>query len=261
MPEIKVAFDNADAYERYMGRWSRAVGEKFLAWLDLPKSLRWLDVGCGSGAFSELVGERCAPKSLSGVDPSAAQIEFARSRTPNGDFRVADAMSLPHRDGEFDVVASALVLHFIPDRARAFAEMKRVAKPGSLVTGYTWERTAISDFAPYAPMMRAIHSLGVEPMQSPTVPEQSPEGLRASVQAAGLAGIEVSRIEASQTFRDFDDYWEIQTLTISPAGKTVAQLDEGQRARLRHVLLETLPAAADGTISYPARAVAFKARA
>jgi hypothetical protein len=98
-------------------------------------------------------------------------------------------------------------------------------------------------------------------MQSPTVPEQSPEGLRASVQAAGLAGIEVSRIEASQTFRDFDDYWEIQTLTISPAGKTVAQLDEGQRARLRHVLLETLPAAADGTISYPARAVAFKARA
>jgi ubiquinone/menaquinone biosynthesis C-methylase UbiE len=261
MPEIKVAFDNADAYERYMGRWSRAVGEKFLAWLDLLKSLRWLDVGCGSGAFSELVGERCAPKSLSGVDPSAAQIEFARGRIPNGNFRVADAMSLPHGDGEFDIVASALVLHFIPDRARAFAEMKRVAKPGGLVTGYTWERTAISDFAPYAPMMRAIRSLGVEPMQSPTVPEQSPEGLRASVQAAELTGIEVSRIEASQTFRDFDDYWEIQTLTISPAGKTVEQLDEVQRARLRHILLETLPAAADGTISYPARAVAFKARA
>jgi ubiquinone/menaquinone biosynthesis C-methylase UbiE len=135
-------------------------------------------------------------------------------------------MSLPHGDGEFDVVASALVLHFIPDRARAFAEMKRVTMPGGLVTGYTWERTATLDFAPYAPMMRAIRSLGVEPMQSPTVPEQSPEGLRASVQAAGLTSIEVSRIEASQTFRDFDDYWEIQTLTISPAGKTVAQLDE-----------------------------------
>jgi ubiquinone/menaquinone biosynthesis C-methylase UbiE len=261
MPEIKVAFDNASAYERYMGRWSQSAGEKFLAWLDPPKSLQWLDIGCGSGAFSDLVDRECAPKSLSGIDPSAQQIEFARSRVPNGDFRVADAMKLPHGDGEFDIVASALVLHFIPDRGKAFAEMKRVTRPRGFVTGYTWERTAASDFAPYAPMMRAIRSLGVEPMQSPTVPEQSLAGLQASVQAAGLNGVEVSRIEVSQTFRDFDEYWEIQTLTISPAGKTVAQLDKVQRARLREALLATLPIAMDGTITYPARAVAFKARA
>jgi SAM-dependent methyltransferase len=260
MKEITIAFDNADAYDRYMGRWSRAIGEKFLAWLAPPQNARWLDIGCGTGAFSELIAQRCAPQALSGIDPSTAQIDYARGKLSNADLRVADSMALPFGNGEFDIVASALVLHFIPDRGKALAEMKRVTRSGGLVSSYTWERTPTADFAPYGPMVRAIETIGAEAMRSPTVPEANLEGLQAAIQVAGFDDIVVSRIEASQSFRDFDDYWQTQTLPISPPGKSVAKLDDGQRARLRDTLRATLPTANDGSISYPARAVAFKAR-
>src|SRR5262249_3375913 len=115
MSEIKVTFDAADDYERFMGRWSRAIGAKFLAWLEPPNDARWLDVGCGTGAFSDLILRSCAPKSISAIDPAAAQIDYARKALPSVNFQVADSMSLPFGDSEFDVVASALVIHFIPD--------------------------------------------------------------------------------------------------------------------------------------------------
>jgi SAM-dependent methyltransferase len=261
MPEIRPAFDNADAYERYMGRWSRAIGEKFLTWLSPPKDTRWLDIGCGTGAFSELIAQHCAPKSLSGIDPSPQQTAFAQARLPKADIRVADSMALPFGDDEFDAVASALVLHFIPDRGKAFAEMKRVARLGALVAAYTWERSGTEDHAPYARMLRSFEAIGVEATRSPTVPEQQLDGLRACAEAAGLSDIATTRIEATQSFRNFDDYWEVQTLTVSPLGKAAAKLDEGQRARLRETMRGLLPIASDGSITYSARAVALKARA
>jgi SAM-dependent methyltransferase len=261
MPEIRPAFDDADAYERYMGRWSRAIGEKFLAWLAPPKGSRWLDIGCGTGAFSQLIAQHCAPKSLSGIDPSPQQIAFARAKLPQADLRVADSMALPFEDGGFDVVASALVLHFIPDRSKAFAEMKRVARRGGTIAAYTWERSATEDFAPYARMLRGFKAISVEPTRSPTVPEQQLEGLRASAAAAGLTDVAVTQIQAPQSFQNFDEYWEVQTLTVSPIGKAVAKLDEAQRARLREAMRGLVPVASDGSITYPARAVAFRANA
>jgi SAM-dependent methyltransferase len=260
MPEIRVAFDNADAYEQYMGRWSRAIGENFLAWLAPPPNARWLDVGCGTGAFCDLIDRRCRPKSLSGIDPSPAQVDFARGKFPKADMRVADSMDLPFGEGEFDVVASALVLHFIPDRAKGLSEMKRVARNGGTVAGYTWERTASESFAPYTPMMRGLAKIGAEVLRSPIVPEANLDGLQATLKAARFDAIEVTRIEATQSSCDFEEYWRIQTLEISPAGKSVAKLSDAQRARLRDVLRASLPIAQDGSIGYPARAVAFKAR-
>jgi SAM-dependent methyltransferase len=261
MPEIRPAFDDADAYERYMGRWSRAIGEKFLAWLAPPKDARWLDIGCGTGAFSELIAKACAPKSLSGIDPSPQQVAFAQARLPSAAMRVADTMALPFEDHEFDVVASALVLHFIPDRGKAFAEMKRVARPGAIVAAYTWERTRTQDHAPSAGMLRGFDAIGVEATRSPSVPEQQIEGLQASAEAAGLSDVATTRIEAAQSFRNFDEYWEVQSLTVSPTGKAVAKLDESERARLRETMQGLLPVASDGSITYSARAVALKARA
>jgi ubiquinone/menaquinone biosynthesis C-methylase UbiE len=260
MPEIRITFDDADAYERYMGRWSRAVGEQFLEWLQPPAHARWLDVGCGTGVFSTLISERCAPQSLSGIDPSAAQIAAARGRLPDADLGVGDAMAMPFDDGAFDVVVSALVLHFITDRAKALSQMKRVAVRGGLVAGYTWERTREVAFAPYAPMLAGLRSIGVDPISSPIIPEQNVEGLRASAEAAGFSDVVVSRIEAVQSFRDFETYWQEQSLPVS-VGKTVGTLNDAQRESLRNVMRATLPIAADGTISYPARAVTFKARA
>ncbi len=260
MAETKIVFDAADDYERFMGRWSRAIGEKFLGWLAPPKDARWLDVGCGTGAFSELILRHCAPQSLTGIDPSPAQIDYVRKLLPGRTFEVADSMALPFDGDAFDVVASALVFHFIPDRAKAFAEMHRVLSPGGLVGGYTWKRDASQDFAPYMPMLRGAESVGGEALRSPVVPEGSREGLTASLTAAGFVDVEAIEIEVTQSFRDFDEYWEIQTLAFSPPGKTVAKLSDDQRARLRDHMRKTLPTAADGSISYAATAMAGRGR-
>jgi ubiquinone/menaquinone biosynthesis C-methylase UbiE len=262
MAERKVVFDNADAYERFMGRWSRAAGEKFIAWLDPPKGARWLDVGCGTGAFTELIVKTCQPASIAGVDPAPAQIEHAKKQaaTQTAEFQVGDSMALPYTDGAFDVVASALVIHFIPDRAKAFAEMLRVARAGGIVSGYTWDRTATTDSAPYAPMAAGLASIGAEVMRSPVVPEASPEGLRPALERAGFRDIAITTIEASQSYRDFDDYWQAQTVTFHPTGKSVAALSDADRERLRATMRKMLPAGADGSIRYAARATAFKAR-
>ena len=258
--EIKLTFDAADDYERFMGRWSRAIGERFLAWLAPPPRAQWLDVGCGTGAFSDLIRQRGAPKSLTGIDPSAAQVEFARKQLPGATFEVGDAAALPYDDARFDIVASALVIHFIPDRTKAFAEMHRVLRSGGLVGGYTWKRTATTDHAAYAPMLHGTEHIGGTALRSPVVPEGSLEGMRASLTAAGFADVTATEIEVTQSFRDFDEYWEIQTLPFSPSGKTVAQLDDAQRARLRDHMRATLPTARDGSISYAATAIAGKAR-
>src|SRR5688572_18283770 len=128
-------FDDGAAYETFMGRWSRAAGAVFLEWIGAPRNARWLDVGCGTGVFTELVLDTAFPAAVSAVDPTAKQIEHARSR-PVGqrvDFQVGDAQALPFPDDAFDVVVSALVINFIPDRAKALAEMRRVGRPGAIV--------------------------------------------------------------------------------------------------------------------------------
>ena len=260
MPEVKITFDAADDYERFMGAWSRSLGERFLAWLDAPQAARWLDVGCGTGAFSELILRHAAPASLTGLDPSPEQIAYVRDHLPAHTFEVGDSMAMPFGDGAFDVVASALVFHFIPDRAKAFAEMHRVLRSGGLVGGYTWKRSASQDFAPYAPMKRATIDIGAEFLSSPLVPEGSAEGMRASLGAAGFTDIAVTEIEVTRTFASFDAYWDIQCIPFSPPGRTIAKLTEAQREKLRDVMRERLKPGADGSITYAATAMAGKAR-
>ena len=259
MAEVKLTFDAADDYERFMGRWSRAIGENFLAWLDAPRNARWLDVGCGTGAFSDLILRKAAPASLTGIDPSPEQIAFARKELPGHTFEIGDSMALPFGDGAFDVVGSALVLHFIPDRHKGLAEMKRVLARGGLVGGYTWKRTAEYDFAAYWPMLRGAEKVGGAALRSAVVPEGSIAGMCASLEAAGFTDVAATEIEVAQTYTSFDDYWQSQTHPSSPPGKTVAALNEQQRVKLRDLLRETMPAA-DGTITYSATAIAGKAR-
>jgi len=170
-----------------------------------------------------------------------------------------DSAATPFADGEFDVVASALVIHFIPDRRQAFAEMKRVLAPAGLVGGYTWKREGMKEFAAYAPMIAGIAAIGVEPPHSAPVEESSVDGMRASLHAAGYTDVAAIEIEVAQTFKSFDEYWEIQTIPFHRAGQAVQALDKPRRARLRDHLRATL-VAPDGTITYSATAVAGKAR-
>ena len=141
-------FRDGQAYERMMGRWSHLVGEKFLDWLDAPAGLRWIDVGCGNGAFTEVLIARCAPAAVMGIDPSDQQIAYARERqsVKLARFRVAHAQSLPFPDNSFDAAAMALVISFLTDPLTAAKEMARVVKPGGidrhLYVGHSGRRVA-----------------------------------------------------------------------------------------------------------------------
>ena len=259
MPEPKITFDDGAAYDRFMGRWSRAVGPIFLEWLAAPKGSRWLDVGCGTGAFTQLVIELCAPGAITAVDPAAAQIDYAR-RQPlarQAEFRVADAVTLPFNDEAFDVVASALVINFIPDRAKALAEMRRVSRSGGIVAGYMWDRSPHTEFSPTAPMQRAFAEMGAE---APRIPGAELGSLPSLFTAAGFEAIQTRPIEVTQTYRDFDDYWSAQTLPFTPAGKLIANMSDAERAQLRNTLKAILPPGPDGSITYSSRASAIKAR-
>src|SRR4051794_21682473 len=116
----QIRFTNGAAYERYMGEWSRLAGEEFLNWLGPKSKLRWLDVGCGNGAFTELIAKRCLPVSLDGIDPSEEQLAFARQRPLliAATFQTADAMSLPYPDDAFEAAVMPLVIFFVPDPAK-----------------------------------------------------------------------------------------------------------------------------------------------
>jgi ubiquinone/menaquinone biosynthesis C-methylase UbiE len=263
MAETRIAFDDANAYDRYMGRWSRAIGEKFLVWLDAPQNRYWLDVGCGTGAFTELILTQSGPEKIIGIDPSPPQVEHAKHTVtgPQADFRIGTAIDLPFGTGEFDVVVSALVIHFIPDRSKAFREMLRVTKPGGIVGGFTWRKSPAIIDAPYGPLARGVIEIAGDVMTSPTVSEAMPDGLRTTLTGEGYGDIEIITIEASQTFRDFEDYWMSQTSTFQhPVAKSVAALSDHDRERLRDNLRTALPAAGDGSVTYSSRATAFKAR-
>ena len=141
MPDTPTQFNDGAAYEQMMGRWSRLAGEIFLDWLAPQSGLRWLDVGCGNGAFTELLVERCAPAEVEGIDPSEGQLAFARTRPAAriSNFRQGDAQKLPFKDGAFDAAVMALVINLIPDPAKAVAEMARVVRPGGWVATYMWD--------------------------------------------------------------------------------------------------------------------------
>ena len=141
MAEQQIRFTDGAGYERMMGIWSRAAGEVFLDWLAPRPGLVWADIGCGNGAFTELVVERCAPVKIHGLDPSPEQLAYARQRHTAGlaDFIQGDAMALPLADASVDAATMALVIFFVPEPARGVAEMARVVRPGGSVSAYAWD--------------------------------------------------------------------------------------------------------------------------
>ena len=141
MSDKKIVFEDGYAYERMMGVWSQIVGKEFIEWLNPKGGQSWIDIGCGTGAFTAQIAELCSPSKLLGIDPSEAQIEFARKRsiTQRATFQAGDATDLPCEPSSFDVATMALVLYFLPDPALGENEMKRVIKPGGIIATYEWD--------------------------------------------------------------------------------------------------------------------------
>jgi SAM-dependent methyltransferase len=246
-----------DAYEPYIGRWSRLVARELLAWLAPAPGGRWLDVGCGTGALGAAVLAAADPATLVGLDPSAGFVADARARLgdPRARFVVADARRLPLAGASFDGVVSGLVLNFVPDPAAAVAEMARVARPGGRVAAYVW------DYAGGMELIRrfwdaaaALDPAAAELDEGRRFPLCRPEPLAGLFRGAGLAEVAVRPIRVPTVFRDFDDYWAPFLGGQGPAPGYALSLAEPRRAALREALRARLPAAADGSIPLQAGA-------
>ena len=252
-----IRFDDGAAYERYMGQWSQLAGEAFLRWLAPPPNLRWLDVGCGNGAFTETLVKRCAPASLQGIDPSAEQLAYARTRPLLRDalFRQGDAMDLPFPDAVFDAAVMPLVIFFLTNPAKGVAEMARVVAPGGIVTSYGWDM-AEGGF-PYAMLFREMIAMGLE-VPAPPSPEASRrDRLLEFWTAAGLDGIDTTEIVVERAFADFAEYWTT-ILGSASVGRQLRALSTHDVARLQARLQACLPADATGRITYGSRANAVR---
>lgn len=258
MAESASFFTDGHAYERLMGRWSRAVGEVFIDWLSLPSGLTWLDVGCGTGAFTELVIARCAPSSISAIDPSKDQIAYARNRpaVARATFRSGDAQSLPFANHEFDVAAMALVISFVPDALKAVAEMKRVVKPNGTVATYMWD--ALGGGFVQQPLIEALQAMNVKMGPSPGRKNSRIEELRRLFEEAGLDQVATRAIEIEVSYENFDDYWSSQTGLANTAVQAIQKMSEQNIERMKGWLRQRLPSDGNGRIKYPARANAVK---
>ena len=256
-PQIR--FEDGAGYERMMGTWSRIAGQVFLDWLTPARGLRWIDVGCGNGAFTELLAERCAPAGILGIDPSEAQLAFARSRhtADIAQFQKGDAMALPFADNSFDAAVMALVIFFVPDPATGVAEMARVVRAGGLVASYAWDIEA-GGF-PAEPVLAELRAMGLSPIRPPSAAASRMENLRALWTGAGLDRIETRDITVQRTFADFDDFWDTMMLGASIKA-TVATMTPDQIERLKINVRTRLAADRGGPITTSARANAIKGR-
>jgi len=248
-----------DAYEPYVGRWSRQVAIAFVRWLSVAAGARWVDVGCGTGAVTAGVLAEAAPAAVVGVDPSAGFVAYAARRVddPRAAFAVGDATALPLRDRAADAVISGLVLNFVADPQRALAEMARATT--GVVGVYVW------DYAEGMGMMRAFWdaAAALDPAaaaldEGGRFPLCRPEPLAAALLAAGLSSVDTTPIDLPTRFRDFDDFWQPFLGGTGPAPAYAMSLADDHRVALRERLRADLPYDRDGGISLTARAWAAR---
>ena len=242
-----------------MGVWSQRVGAAFLEWLAPPAQCAWLDVGCGNGAFTEMVLDGCAPTSVHGIDPSEAQLEFARTRlgARGAVFQQADAMALPYDAAHFDVAVMPLVIFFVPEPARGVAEMTRVVRTGGQVAAYAWDMQ--SGGFPYEVVGQSLRAVGVEVPRPPSADASRFDVLTSLWDDAGLTDVDTRTIRVTRSYDSFDDYWT--TVQGAPsAGRQIASLSSDQRERFRQELRDRLTIDAEGRVQCAAHAHAIKGR-
>ena len=252
---------SGDSYERYVGRWSRLVARDFLAWLDLPPRLGWLDVGCGTGALRAGILAATQPAALMGVDPSEGFLELARARLPDARvrFETGDAQKLPLPDDTVDVAVSGLMLNFVPDQPRAMRELRRVVRPGGTVALYVWDYAGAMQLMRYFWDAAVALDPGARALdEGVRFPICRPEALAALFDDTGLEAVTTRALDVPTTFADFDDYWTPFLGGQGPAPGYCVGLAEAQRSALRDRLRASLPFGADGRIALSARAWAVR---
>lgn len=257
--EHNIRFDDGAAYERSMGVWSRLAGTIFLDWLAPPAGWRWIDVGCGNGAFTELLVDRCAPAAIQGIDRSEAQLAFARTRyaMPAVAFQRGDAMALPYPANAFDAAVMALVIVFVSDPTGCVNEMVRVVRPGGTVATYVWDM--LDGGFPLAPILTEMRAMGIVPPSPPRMGASRMDALQELWTGAGLDAIETRQIAVTRLFANFEEFWTVNAMgpTIGP---TLAGLTPHDVDNLKRRVREGLATETGGPIGFTARANAIKGR-
>jgi trans-aconitate methyltransferase len=255
-------WESASAYERFMGRWSRELARAFVRWLDVPPGSHWLEVGCGTGALTSGILEMGRPASVVATDSSEQFIAHARAVLPDHrvQFITASADQLPPTAAGYDVVASSLVLNFIPDPTAALHAMRSLAADHAIVAACVW------DYAGGMEFLRRFWDAAVE--RDPAArqydegqrfPICSPSELEAAFRQAGFSRVGVEALEVATRFQDFDDYWSPFVGGPGPAPGYLASLSAQRQQDLARRLAATLPRNRDGSIALTAKAWAAQA--
>lgn len=257
---MKDPWDSSDSYENFMGRWSIFIAQSFLAWLAPSPKLKWLDVGCGTGALSETILDTCEPASLTAVDQSRDYVMAAQRRLGGRAVcKVGDALDLPLDSSSVNCAVSGLVLNFLPNKEKALSEMMRVTTQGDTVAVYVWDYGDKMEFlkkfwdtvVELDPNASHLHE-GIRFRIS------TDRGLKELFEKSGLKNIVTAPIEITTRFQNFDDYWQPFLGGQGPAPAYVMSLNESDRRNLRDTLSEKLPIQPDGSIPMVARAWAAR---
>jgi SAM-dependent methyltransferase len=254
-------WSGGDAYEQYMGRWSRQIAPLFLDILNPPRDAEWVDIGCGTGVLSSAILRNCAPKRVAGIEPSAAFVEAANSQIDDSRFHCqpGSAEALPYNDDAFSAAVSGLVLNFVKDKEKSVAEMVRVTSPGGIVALYVW------DYAGHMQIMRYFFDTAIELDEGArkfddgyNAPICRPRPLSHLFERAGLIDIKVASLDISAAFESFEDYWSPFLGGTGSAPKYCTSLSPEAQARLKENLRAQVPIGPDGEILLAVRAFAVK---
>ncbi|MEJ2108635.1 MAG: class I SAM-dependent methyltransferase [Acidobacteriota bacterium] len=250
-----------DAYEAFMGRWSRRLAEKFIFWLGTEPDQKWLDVGCGTGALASAISDLAQPSLVVACDPSEAFIHHAKNRItdPRAVLMIAGTGSLPDNPGGFEWVVSGLLLNFLPDPQKSIEEMREHTVSGGTVAAYVWD---------YAGRMEYLRCFWDEAVAMDHSAREFDEGLRFPMcelnaleqlfKAAGMNDVKSAGIEIPVFFETFSDYWQPFLGGTGPAPIYVASLDSEKRAELQYRLKNRLMVGIKGGITLVARAWAVR---
>src|SRR5918999_855186 len=231
----------ADAYDRFMGRYSVPLAPRFADFAAVSAGHRVLDVGCGPGALTAELVRRLGADAVAAVDPSEPFVEAAPERHPGVSVERAAAEELPFRAHEFDAALAQLVVHFMTDPVAGLREMARVTRERGAVAACVWDHAGGG--GPLSVFWEAARELDSQVEDESQLAGAREGDLSELLGAAGLREIEESAVSVEVEHPSFEDWWEPFTLGVGPAGSYVAGLDADRRARLRERCRELLPPA------------------
>lgn len=229
----------ADAYGRFMGRFSNPLAAAFVQLAGPNPGATALDVGCGTGALTSELVALLGAGAVSAVDPSEPFVAAMRERFPEVDVRHSTAEQLPYPDSSFDCTLASLVVSFMSDPVTGLAEMARVTRPGGLVGATMWDHAG--DGGPLSPFWRAVRDVDPDAHDESGLAGVREGHLAELFEAAGLHDLDSTTLTVDLALAGFNDWWEPFTLGVGPAGDYVARLDDDGRARLKARCAQLFP--------------------